>query len=198
MFCHFFRMRTVVTTLSILLCISGTYAQQHRFAEKGITELSGSVAFSSITPVSNGKTGDAITLFSIGPQVGYFVEDGFEVGVSTGITLLPGLSVITPPEGDATTVVQLFFSPAYNFLLKDNNATPFIEMDLGYTSISSGNESQSGFSFGGKAGFKIPVVDHFLVSLSAQYLAITLNPNNATERTGFNYLTFGVGVGGYL
>lgn len=198
MFYTFFSMRSVALALVVLLCAASTSAQQRRFAEKGVTELSGSVAFSSLTPVSNGKTGDATTLLSLGPQIGYFPDDGLELGISTGITLLPGISLISPPEGDATTVVQLFFSPAYNFLLKDNNATPFIEADLGYTSVSSGNESQSGFSYGARAGFKFAVVDHFLISLSGQYLAITLNPNNATERTGFNYLTFGVGVGGYF
>ena len=198
MFHDFSCLRRAQTAMVVVMCFGTANAQQHRFAEKGVTELAGTVSFSSITPVSEDKTGDATTLFSLGPQIGYFPSDGLELGISTGITFLPGISLITPPQGDATTVVQLFLAPAYNFILPDNNAIPFIEADLGYTSVSSGSESQSGFSYGGRGGVKVSVEDHFLISLSAQYLAITLNPQNATTRTGFNYLTFGVGVGGYF
>jgi len=105
MFHDFSGLRWVLTTAVLVLCIATANAQQHQFAEKGVTELAGTVSFSSITPVSEGKSGDATTLFSLGPQIGYFPTDGLELGISTGITLLPGISLITPPQGDATTVV---------------------------------------------------------------------------------------------
>ena len=40
--------------------------------------------------------------------------------------------------------------------------------------------------------------DCFIISFSAQYLLITLNPSGATERNGFNYLNVGAGIVGYF
>jgi hypothetical protein len=45
---------------------------------------------------------------------------------------------------------------------------------------------------------KLAVVAPLLVTFSGQYLMITLNPDGADERNGFNYLNFGVGVSGYF
>jgi hypothetical protein len=193
---RFLLLSSVVVML--ILFQSNTIAQDKQFAKQGVVELAGNVAFSSFTPVSNGETGDATSLFVLAPQIGYFVTDGFEIGLTTGISLVPGISVITPAHGESTTITQLFFSPSYNIYIQDKVIFPFIEADLGYTSLSTGSNSESGFSYGGRAGIKIVAVDHFLVSFAAQYLAITLNPEGADKRYGFNYLTVGVGVSGYF
>ena len=177
-------MRVYLVATTILVCVfltieTSANAQTKEFARQGIAEIAGNLSFNSLTPVDNGESGSATTLFSLAPQVGYFVSDGFELGLQTGISLLPGITAVSPPEGDGMTLVQFFFAPSYNVILPDAKLYPFIEADLGYTSISSGGNSSTGFSYGARGGLKIPVVDHLLVSTSFQYLAVTLNPENA-------------------
>jgi hypothetical protein len=173
-------------------------AQEKQFAQKGITELAGNLSYSSLTMVSNGETGDAVSIFSFAPQVGYFAADGFEIGLSTGVAVLPGFSVVSPEDGESTSIVQLFLSPAYNFQTSNQKVFPFIEAQMGYTSVSSAGQSQSGFSYGGRIGLKIIAVDHFLLSLAGQYLVLTFNEAGAEKRNGLNYLTVGIGVAGYF
>jgi hypothetical protein len=186
-----------VILFSVIYC-SKLEAQDRKFAVKGTTELAGSISYSSFTPVSNGSTGDALSIFSFGPQIGYFVIDGLELGLSTGVSLLPGFSTVSPENGDNTTIVQLFASPSYNFQTK-SNIYPFLEAQIGYSSLSSGgSETMSGFSYGGRGGMKIAPVEHFLFTFSVQYLLLTFNPEGADERSGFNYLSIGIGVGGYF
>ena len=175
-----------------------TAAQERKFATKGVTEFSGSITFSSYTPVSGGETGDAITLFSFGPKVGYFPIDGFELGIDPGVSLLPGISIETPSEGEATTVLQLFGFVGYNFQLQGSNAHPFIEVPFGYTSIASGDNANTGFSWGVKGGVKIEIVSHVILGIYGEYLLITLNPENSTDRNGFNFLSFGIGIGAFI
>lgn len=187
----------LVLFFSVILFIE-IPAQEARFAAKGVTELSGVISFSNFTSVSRGRTGDAISLFTFAPQVGYFVSDGFEIGLGTGITLIPGFSVLSPEDEESTSFFQFFFTPSYNISSPNSNIFPFIEGQLGYTSTSSGNNTASGFSYGGRAGVKIAAVDHLLISISGQYLAITFNESGAKDRNGINYLTIGVGVSGYF
>ncbi len=180
------------------MIISNGNAQEKQFATKGVTELSGTVSYSNFTSVTNGETGDAISIFTLAPQIGYFITDGFELGLGTGISLLPGFSVLSPEDGESTNILQFFISPSYNLVTDNKNLYPFIEAQLGYTSISSGDQTDSGFSYGGRAGLKIVAVEHLLVSASVQYLLITLNESGETERDGINYLMVGIGIAGYF
>jgi hypothetical protein len=184
--------------LAGLIFTSLATAQERDFGKAGTTEIAGGISFSSITPVSNGETGDATTIFSFGPEIGYFVTDGFEIGLNPGVTLLPGMSIITPTSGNGTTVFQFFGYPAYNFRLEGSTVHPFIQVPLGYASMSSGDNTQSGFSWGVKAGLKVVAASHFLVTFYGEYLLLTLEPEQVTERYGFNYLSFGVSVGGFF
>ncbi len=188
----------ILIPIFLIAFASGSNAQDSQFAKKGIVELAGNLSFSSYTTVSNGKAGDAISIFVFAPQVGYFVVDGFELGLTTGISLLPGFSVISPEDGESTNILQLFFSPSYNLETANKNIYPFLEAQLGYTSLSSGNNTSSGFSYGGRVGVKVVAVEHMLLTFAAQYIAITLNEKGETERDGFNYLMFGVGISGYF
>jgi hypothetical protein len=189
----------------VLVLVTGTLAlfasapgQGKKFGDAGTAEIAGGVSFSVFTPVSNGKTGDATSLFSFGPEFGYFVANGFEVGFSPGMTILPGISALTPSRGDGTTIMQIFFFPAYNIQTPAGNVTPFLQVPLGYTAISSGNDTDSGFSWGIKGGAKFVAGGQLLVTLYAQYLQISFTAEKATERSGFNYLSFGVSVGGFF
>ncbi len=192
----------LVCCLSILL-ISTLNAQDRTFGTTGTAELSGSISFESATPVTNGNTGNATTILSFAPSIGFFVTDGFELGLSAGITdgLLfpPGLTVESPSGGSSTTLVQFFIAPSYNIILPDAKVYPFLEAKLGLTSVSFPSSStRSGFSWGARGGIKIPVVEHFLITPSLEYLVITFNPEGASNRYGFNYFSFGFGVSGWF
>jgi hypothetical protein len=143
----------VITLAAMTACTQGvSNAQDSSFATKGIWEVAGTVALSSYTSVSNGETGDAITIFTFAPQVGYFVGNGFELALGTGIALLPGVSIISPEEGESITLTQLFFAPSYNFRTSGGTTFPFIEGMIGYTSMSSGSDDVSGVSYGARGG----------------------------------------------
>ena len=190
----------IVITIVLIaaLHMAPAAAQDKDFGKAGSIEIAGGISFASITPVANGETGDALTLLSLGPEIGYFVADGFEIGFSPGVSLLPGVSVITPDQGDALTILQLFASPAYNLHLEGSTVNPFLQVPFGYTSLSSGGDSQSGFSWGVKGGIKVVATSHLLLTFYGQYLALSFTPENATERAGLNFLSFGVAVGGFF
>lgn len=180
--------RTGGIMLALVMClVSMSYAQEvKKFATKGTTELGGNISFQSQTPVSNGNTGEAMTVFTVAPYIGYFVTDGFELGVNPfGITSLSS-------GGSSVTQVMIMAAPSYNFKTQ-GNAYPFIEALFGYTSISSGSSSASGFSWGGRAGAKITVTDKGLFNLGIQYLQVTTNPDGATSRYGSNQLAVSAG-----
>jgi len=184
---HHSSISSAVLVLAVLIVFASISPAQEtkKFALKGSTELGGSISFQSLTPVSNGNTGDATTIFSLAPYIGYFVADGFEIGLNPlGITSI-SLS------GSSATQVMIFAAPSYNFKT-EGIAYPFIEALLGYTSQSNGS-SRSGFSWGGRGGVKLAVTDKGLLNLAIQYIQITLNPSGATNRYGSNQLAIAGG-----
>src|SRR5437899_1076218 len=140
------------TSAVIILTASVSVAQEaRRFATKGTTELGGSMTLQSSTPVTNGNTGDATTVFSFQPFVGYFIDDGFEFGLDPF-----GITSITF-SGSSFTQVMVLVAPSYNFRT-EGIAYPFIEALLGFTSQSNGS-SLSGFTWGGRGGVKLAITD---------------------------------------
>ncbi len=186
--------------VGVIFSAQVAFPQTPEYATKGVLELGGTVSFSSIADVSNGRTGDATTLFTLAPRMAGFVADGFQIGFSPGISFLPtsGLTVMSPPRGESTTLLQLFAFPAYVVRTPGQKYYPFIEVPVGYTRISSGDNAQSGFSWGLRGGIKVTPAGNFLLTVFGEYYQITLNPEGAKERSGFNLFTFGVGVGAYL
>ncbi|MEK6571002.1 MAG: hypothetical protein AABZ61_06500 [Bacteroidota bacterium] len=172
----------VMYTLSSCICIA---QDSKNFATKGTTEVGGNISFQSLTPVFNGNTGDAVTLFTMAPFIGYFVSDGFEIGVNP-----LGVSVFSI-SGSSSTSFRIFVAPSYNFKT-EGIVYPFIEALLGYTTESNG-ASRSGFSWGGRAGVKLAVMGNGLLNLGVQYLQITLNPSGTSNRYGSNELNVSAG-----
>jgi hypothetical protein len=185
---------------AVFMPMQVVFPQTAEYAAKGVLELGGTVSFSSIADVSNGKTGDATTLFTFAPRIAGFVTDGFQIGFSPGISFLPtsGVTVMSPPRGESTTLLQLFAFPAYVVRTAGQKYYPFIEVPVGYTRISSGNDAQSGFSWGLRGGIKVTPVGNFLLTVFGEYYQITLNRDGAKEHSGFNLFTFGIGVGAFL
>lgn len=174
---------------AITLCFfitSASMAQESRkFATKGITELGGSIAIMSVADVTNGNTGDATTIISVAPFIGFFVADGFEIGVNPlGITRMSR-------GGNSVTQIMIFAAPSYNFRT-EGIVYPFIEALIGYTSQSNGS-SVSGFSWGGRGGVKLAITEKGLLNLGVQYLQITMNPSGASNRYGSNQFSVSAG-----
>lgn len=192
-----FILAAVVATLTAFGAVS-SFGQDTSFATKGVWEAGGMVSVSNYTAVSNGESGDGITIFTFAPRLGYFVANGLELSLGTGVALLPGVTSISPEDGESLTLTQLFLAPSYNFRTSGGKTFPFLEGMVGYTSMSSGDDGVSGLSYGAKGGVKIAVVDHVLLTLAGEYIWITLNDEGADERNGFNYLNFGVGISGYF
>ncbi len=182
---------------ALLLCaltITASSFAQSKFATGGIIELGGQVAFSSTTNVSNGETADkSSSLFSIGPYFGYFIFSGFELG------FMPQVSLYS--YGDySSRIMHLFVAPAFNFS-GGSNLFPFIEGLVGYSSSSYDDgittHDYSGISYGARAGIKY-AVGNFLFNAGVKYLLITLNPENADKRNGYNELSIAVGITAHL
>lgn len=184
--CHFRISSVFLLLVMFVLFASISNAQEmKKFALKGSTELGGSISFQSLTPVSNGNTGDATTVFSLMPYIGYFVTDGFEIGLNPlGIASYSF-------SGNSTTQVMIFAAPSYNFKT-EGIAYPFIEALLGYTSQSDGS-TRSGFSWGGRGGVKLAITNQGLLNLAIQYVQITMNPSGANNRYGQNQLSVSAG-----
>jgi hypothetical protein len=193
-------MRSISLAVFVIIALMSSLvnAQDKKYACERVVELSGTVSYSTYTPVSNGQSGTSTSIMTIVPQIGVFVSDGLELSLSTGFSLLPGISIISQPNSESITMVELFFAPSYNFRTASETLFPFLEAQIGYTSLSGEFYTQSGLSYGGRGGLKIVVADHLLLTMSAQNLAITLNSSGSMNRSDFNYLTIGIGVGGFL
>ena len=180
-------------------------APEKKFATSGVFELGGSAGYSSFTEVTNGiASGSTISILNISPQLGYFVYNGLELGVNTGVSFMPGywpsgVSFVSS-GGGSTTILQLFATLAYNFKNKSETTFPFLEGQVGYTSVSeSGNSNtDSGIGFAFRGGMKMVATSHFLINLAAQYSAINLSEPNSTARYGFDFFSISVGFSGYF
>jgi hypothetical protein len=155
------------------------------FARKGVVELGGGITFQSLTPVQNDQTDDAITVFLMMPYIGYFVTDGFQIGVNP-----LGIGTMNY-KNESTTAIMALLAPSYNFST-GGSAYPFVELLLGYTALSNGTE-RSGFTWGGRGGAKIEVGESGLLNLAVQYLQITTTVSGASKRTGLNQFAVSAG-----
>jgi hypothetical protein len=178
----------MVVLVAVGLVLMPTNAQAgDKFGMKNEIEVGGSIAFQSVTPVVAGTTGDATTMSSIAPYVGYFFVDGFELG------LAPMINITSPPGGSTTTDMTIFLAPAYNFQLQNSVVTPFFEGLLGVSKTTVGGNSASGLSFGARAGAKVNVTGNALLNFDVRYLLITAKPSGVPDRYGSNILEIAVG-----
>ena len=179
---------------ALLVCAAAAAQPQpqphRRFGAPGTVELGGSAAFTAAQPVTGGNTGTWVYDLSFMPYAGYFLAEGFELGINPA-----GVSVTT--VGDTSTVrLRILLAPSYNFHTP-TMVTPFVEGLAGLTSSSlvhSGSTtSVSGFTFGGRVGIKTAVTDRGMLTIGVQYLRITLNATGAGGRSGSNELAVAAG-----
>jgi len=180
--------------LSILLLVIlfGSIAFSQDFGKQGVIEIGGMAGFSSATPVVNGETGDAITTIMLEPTVGYFVIDGLEVGLNP----LSFQSMKVPDE-DAISTIGFWAFGAYHFMTM-GKTYPYIEALLGYTSMSSGDNSYGGLAYGVGAGAKFEIAGGLLLNAAVDYRFYTYDSDLTGGRDGANILSIGVGLSGFL
>lgn len=177
----------VVSFLIAVLCIvASARAQEPRrhFTSRGTVELGGSISFMAAQPVVNDKKGETTYTLAVMPFVGYFVIDGFEVGLN------PAGLVLTSANNVTVTQLRILLAPSYNFRTT-SIATPFVEGLAGLTTVTTsvtgaGTATASGFTWGGRAGVKVAVVEKGMLNLGIQYLQVTTNPSGVTTRNGSN------------
>ena len=164
------------------------------FASQGVMELGGTLGFTSYTGVSNGQTSSTTyTTFSLAPSVGYFVTDGIEIG------LYPVNLQIDSHTGATNSLTQFTIMGALAYNARTSGTVfPVIEGEAGYSTISSGGSSASGFSWGVRGGIKVEVAPHAMMGIGLHYIQITTNPEGATSRYGYNQLEVGLGFSVWL
>ena len=197
-FARFRFIAAAVLFLSVACASAQPQPQQQpprHFGAYGTVELGGSGTFTAVQPVVAGNTGTWVYDLSFMPYAGYFLAEGFELGINPA-----GVSVTT--IGDTSTVrLRILLAPSYNFHTP-TMITPFVEGLAGFTSSSlirgGSTTSVSGFTFGGRLGIKTAVTARGLLTIGVQYLRITLNASGAPSRSGSNELAIAAGYSVWL
>ena len=182
---------SIVALLAIASLCASAQEQRRHFTSRGTIELGGSMSFMATQPVVSDKRGETIYSFDFFPYVGYFIIDGLELGLNP-----LGIDVVS--AGSTTqTSLRILFAPSYNFRTP-TIATPFVEglggLSLYSTNVTgTGTTTRTGFTWGGRAGVKVALVERGLLNLAIQYLQVTANPEGSTARNGSNEFSVSVG-----
>lgn len=184
----------VACSLVLLVVLPASAQTEKGYADRGVVELGGTVAFTSVTSVNAGQTSSTTyTNFSLTPSIGYFITDGLEIGLD------PFSLTVSSHTGASTSPTELHIlgSVAYAFKTQ-GSAYPFVQGMAGYSSYSAGSTSLSGFTWGLRGGVKVALAQHVLLLCGVQYLQVTENPSGATDRYGYNELLVGMGFSVWL
>jgi hypothetical protein len=179
--------RSAVVLVCLLLLYQIAPAAKSNFAQKGEIELGGSLGYMSSTPVYGGQTGTATSTIQLSPYFGYFISDGFELGVD------PFSIVSISSGGSSMTQILFLIAPSYNFTTS-GNIYPFVEGLIGYSSISGGGTTGSGLCWGLKGGIKINITGNGLLNFGLQYAQYTYTPSGSSDRVGSNNISL---IGGF-
>lgn len=178
-------MKKILLLLTVLLSINLIVHAQD-FATKGDIEVGGNISFTSITSVHNGETAsNSTSIFSFSPYFGYFVVNNLELGI------IPSFTSYSYGGGSSITTFGIYFAPAWNFDLK-SHTYPFIEGQIGYNSQSNG-ATEGGLAWAVKGGIKAQVGSSALINFGIYYTQVTMNPDGADKRNGYNQ--FGISGG---
>lgn len=176
---------------AVVLISTSSFSQNNKFAKENQWELGGTISFTSITPVTGGETGKSTSIFRLAPSVGYFVIDGYEMGLMIDITSYSY-------GGSSNSDYSLYFTPSYNF--KTNSISyPYVQGLIGYSGISYASGSgASGLAWGIEGGVKLNVVGNGLAKIGVNYGQRTLNNSGASSRSGYNSVSIVLGLGLFL
>lgn len=174
-----------LTFLFTALFVFTSLSFSQNFATKGTIEAGGSLGFSSATSVSNGESSsNSLSTIRLEPYIGYFIVNGFELGLEPSFTLQSS-------GGNSSASFGIYFAPAWNFDLK-SKLFPFLEGRIGYNSFN--DASSSGLAWGLRGGVKVQVGNSALVNLALSYDQITKNPKDWDgKRNGENIFAVNAG-----
>ncbi len=177
------QIKVLLIVVIFLLISSNSPAQTtQNFAKQNTWEVGGSVSFTYIQNVSNGNTSsNGVNIFKIYPYVGYFVTDGFEIG------LIPAIELVGS-GGSTSNSFAIYAAPSYNFFIK-SLAYPYVQGAFGFNSISysGSSSSQSGIAWAIEGGVKINVGGNSLLKVGFDYGQKTLNKSGSSSgRSGLN------------
>jgi hypothetical protein len=194
MTCKKLHIASLISIVAFLFFLYPVNAQEltKKYSDKGTIEIGGNVSYQHSNYIVQGSEAYTENMFSFFPYAGYFITDNFELGVNP-------LGVQTSWNSeDRTTLLSIFLCPSYNFRISET-IYPFVEAQFGFTaqyitySFSSLNSRNRGFSWGGRTGVKIILVEKCLLNAGLQYQQISLSPGGATSRSGINTLQFSAG-----
>lgn len=191
----------------LLICAGFTSADAQsisKFAKEKQIELGGSIGISSQTYVSNGEyDNESTTNISFSPYAGYFVTDGFEIGI------MPTVSYTKYGGSGHLTDYTIYLAPAYNFDTK-SNLYPYVMGFIGYNGVDySYGSGVTGIAWGGEAGLKIHAFGSGLIKIGLSYELKTLGRGsttayefgsygNSSGRNGYDLLKLNVGFNVFL
>ena len=182
--------KILLLVLAVLLISNLSFCQNGKFTKKGQTEIIASISFASTTPVLDGVSGKSTSTFTLAPYVGYFITDGFELGLGAGITSQSG--------SYGSTTYAFVLAPAYNFNTK-SILYPYVQGEIGYNSINySGSGTYSGLIWGFEGGLKINIAGNALLKFGLNYDQYTQNIDGISGRSGSNVFTAFGGIGLFL
>jgi hypothetical protein len=155
--------------------------------------LGGSVGFASSTSVYGGTTdpNGATTTFSLSPQAGYLITDNFEVA------LLPFSYTTSSYNSNTVSQFNFLVAPAWNFEMQ-SNLYPYVEVLIGYGTVSIGGTSYSGLDYGAQAGVKLEVAKSSILNIGLSYLLTNRTPSGVTTRYGDNNLQIMAGFSVFI
>lgn len=165
------------------------------FATKGMFEFGGNISYTHTSFVLQGTEfpAQSSNTFSFLPYAGYFITDGFEVGINP-----LGIQSYWDSQ-DRVTTATFLVAPAYNWKI-GGTIYPFLEGQIGYSreafggSLATLNPSnRDGFTWGGRGGLKVAVTEGCLLNLGFQYQQISLTPKGQSERSGSNVFMVSAG-----
>lgn len=180
----------LIFVILLLIATSSNAQTKQKFAKENTWEVGGSVSFTYTQYVSNGNTSsNGVNIFKLYPYVGYFVTDGFEIGI------IPAVELISYGGGTTSNSFAIYAAPSYNFFTK-SLAYPYIQGAFGYNSVSYGgsSSSQSGIAWAIEGGVKINVGGNSLLKVGFDYGQKTLNKSGSSSgRSGLNTFSFVAG-----
>lgn len=182
--------KVLLFVFAALVLISNTsFSQKNKFALKNQWELGGTVSFTSVSRAES--SGSSTTTFKFSPSVGYFVTNGFELGMLVDYTNYSF-------GGYSYSDYTFYFAPSYNFDTK-SLAYPYVQGQIGYTGNTGDYDSDlSGLAWGLEGGVKINVVGNGLFKVGINYNQRTLKRSDYDTNYGLNTVSVVLGVGIFL
>ena len=147
------KVKSIILVLFIVCVSSASYSQTN----KGNWIVSGS----STLQVTNNKFeggDDGATTVILSPSIGYFVANNLSLGVA--MTLM---------TSEGTTAISVLPTASY-YIETQSQLKPFIDLGIGYSSISDDEDTYGGLAIGAGVGIMYELNKNVGLNIGLQYL----------------------------